>query len=121
VGESLPIIHNIFHLTYVQNTGAAFGLLRGARFFLIGISIAVFIAIIIYVWNRRPDNPWIQLALGSILGGSLSNLLDRLLRGYVIDYFDFRVWPVFNVADAMINIGVAAIVIHLLFQKKGVA
>lgn len=111
-GESLPILPGIFHLSYVQNPGAAFGILKYQTGFFVGIAALVVVAIVFYA--PRVDPGLLSLALALELGGALGNLIDRLRFGYVVDFLDFRIWPVFNVADMAIVIGVGLIFLHLL-------
>ena len=108
-GESIPVINGIFHLTYVLNPGAAFGMLPHSRTFFLGIGLAAVVAI----WWLRADilsEGWmIRTGTALFLGGTLGNLWDRAQTGLVIDFFDFRVWPVFNVADIAICTGAGLI------------
>lgn len=104
--QSLPIIEDVFHLTYIQNRGAAFGILQGRLFFFIVVT-CLLVAMLIYFYQELPlDNLGNQFALGLALAGALGNLIDRIRVGYVIDFLDFRVWPVFNIADSAIVIAV---------------
>jgi signal peptidase II len=101
-------------LTYVTNTGAAFGLFpdHGAIFMVVAV---VVIAAIIFYYRHLPGEQWlIQISLGLQLGGALGNLVDRLRYGHVIDFIDFKVWPVFNVADSSIFVGVVILAFYLL-------
>lgn len=108
LNETRVIIPKVFHLTYVLNPGAAFGLMAGRIWIFVITAVLVLIGVI-YAQFRIPlENRLIRLSLGMIGGGALGNLLDRVLTGKVIDYLDFRIWPfVFNFADSMIVIGVA--------------
>ena len=106
LNESLPIINNIFHLTYVKNFGAAFGILTNRRLFFILITILVIIALLILYYQAQERGIMVNLALGLGLGGAIGNLIDRVRLGYVIDFLDFRIWPVFNIADSAIVVGV---------------
>lgn len=116
LGQSLPLIGNFLKLTYVRNTGAAFSLFVGFSSYLAVIGIIVSL-VVLYFHHRAPSKDFlIQAALASILGGSLGNLIDRLFRFYVIDYLDLTAWPVFNLADIMINIGVILLIIRLFSQ-----
>lgn len=115
--QSIPILKGILHLTYVQNKGAAFGVFSGWRGLLVLIGFIVII-VIIYINKRLKKGDFIQIPLAFILGGSLGNLIDRLFRSYVVDYLDFRFWPVFNLADIMINLGVFLVVLKILFERK---
>jgi len=116
-GQSVPIYSNFLKLTYVRNTGAAFSLFVGFSSYLIVIGIAVVIAVIFFHHKLSKKNYWMQVSLAFVLGGSLGNLLDRIFRSYVIDYVDITVWPVFNFADIMINIGVIMIAMKM-FEKE---
>ena len=100
----------ILRVTHTTNSGAAFGMFpdRGGVFILIAAVVAV--AIVLYYW-KLPDGEWlIRLSLGLQLGGAIGNLLDRIRQGYVTDFLDLGFWPIFNVADASILIGVGLIV-----------
>ena len=116
-GQSIPVYSSFVKLTYVRNTGAAFSLFVGFSSYLIVIGIAVVIAVIYFHHRLSSKNYWMQTALAFVLGGSLGNLLDRIFRSYVIDYIDITVWPVFNFADIMINVGVIMIAMKL-FEKE---
>ena len=103
--ESIPVIPGFFHITYILNRGAAFGILENQRWLFLVIALILFL---IYGLCRHkiPTHPFVQLGVGMLLGGALGNAVDRGLRGAVTDFFDFRVWPVFNVADIGIVVGV---------------
>ena len=114
LGESIPIIEEVFHLTYILNPGAAFGMFAHNRLFFIAIAVIV---IGIIIWTRREilASPWeVKAGCGLFLGGAIGNLIDRARQGLVIDFFDFRIWPVFNIADIAICIGVGLIIWNLL-------
>jgi len=104
-------------VTYVQNRGAAFGIFYGKLWFLIPAGI-ILIILMIYYYFRSQKSYWMQIPLGLIIGGSLGNIFDRIFRRYVVDFIDFRIWPVFNLADTAINIGVFLIIMRLLFRKE---
>ena len=114
LGESIPIIEKVFHLTYILNPGAAFGMFAHNRLFFIAIAVIV---IGIIIWARREilASPWeVKAGCGLFLGGAIGNLIDRARQGLVIDFFDFLIWPVFNIADIAICIGVGLIIWNLL-------
>lgn len=116
LGQSIPIIKNMFHLTYITNSGSAFGLFKGFNLFFILFSIAV-IGIVIYSTKRINENERaLQLAVGLLLGGTMGNLIDRIFYSSVIDFLDLRIWPVFNVADSAVTISVIFLII-LLWKK----
>ncbi len=117
-GESVRIVPGVFHITLVLNSGAAFGLFKGRSVFFM-VSTALVIAFICFYVIRGGCKDLLTLtALGLILGGAAGNLIDRALFGYVIDFLDFRIWPVFNIADASITIGAFILAIRLIFDKR---
>ena len=113
-GQSIKILPNIFHFTFVLNNGTAFGLLRGQNAALALLSILAITLIIFYLLKHKDLSLVVSLALGLILGGALGNLFDRVRFGYVIDFLDFRVWPVFNIADSAITIGAVILAWNIL-------
>jgi len=117
-GDSLPVIPPILHLTYVQNTGAAFGLLRGHHAFFIVCSLLV-IGWIIWELRGKPSlDASSRWGFALVLGGAAGNLVDRLRLGWVIDFIDLRVWPVFNVGDTAITVGVTLLFLHRFLNRQ---
>jgi signal peptidase II len=128
LGETVPVIGGFFSLTYVRNTGAAFGLLADAHpwfrvpFFVIVPIIALFA--IAYVYRRLPEQDLkLSVALSLVVGGAVGNLIDRVVHGYVIDFFDFHYkyqyhFPAFNIADSAICVGVGILMLDILFTKE---
>ena len=117
LGDSIPIINNIFHFTYVTNTGSAFGLFKSLNWFFMLFSIAVIIGIFYYLRRKiNEKEKFLQLAIGLLLGGTIGNMTDRILYGAVTDFLDFRIWPVFNVADSAVTVSVIILII-LLWKK----
>ncbi|MBR5173307.1 MAG: signal peptidase II [Phascolarctobacterium sp.] len=114
LGESVPVLENIFHWTYILNPGAAFGMFEGSRWFFVVIAIGVRVGIW-YMKDEINEGGW-MMQYGAALfgGGAIGNLIDRARSGLVIDFFDFRIWPVFNVADIAICVGVAMILWKVL-------
>jgi len=116
-GDSISVIPGIFHITLVLNNGTAFGLFKGMNAFFILVSVTVIACIILYVWKNRPLGFVWSLIFGLILGGASGNLFDRIKFGRVIDFFDFRIWPVFNIADSCITIGMILLAWKILRHK----
>lgn len=112
--ESIPVIPNLFNITYVQNTGAAFSILEGSRIFLIGISIFAIYLIYLFLIKNTKLSRLDYFCYGMLIGGILGNLVDRIIYGYVIDYLSFNIFnyhaPIFNLADTFIVISVIIIV-----------
>ena len=105
-GASLPLVPPALSLTYVQNTGAAFGLLKGQQGLFIGVSIVVIVWLVRELMAKPSMAPSPQWACALVLGGVLGNLIDRLRFKFVVDFLDCHVWPVFNIGDSAITIGV---------------
>lgn len=117
--QSLPLIKGIFHLTYVKNSGAAFGIFPGKTLFFLAVTLFVLILIGAYFIKVRPQRSLVQISLGMVVGGAAGNLIDRLSQGLVTDFLDFRFWPVFNFADAAVVIGALLLGAEIL-KKRGI-
>ena len=113
-GQSIKILPDIFHFTFVFNNGTAFGLLKGQNALLAVFSALAIILIAAYAMTHKWLGPVVSSALGLIVGGALGNLFDRVRFGHVIDFLDFRVWPVFNIADSAITIGMVILAWYIL-------
>lgn len=119
LGTSTPVIKNVFHLTLVKNSGSAFGLFRDSTTIFIIITIVAVTFILRYLFFKKGHlDIKVRIALFLILAGALGNLMDRLRFGYVIDFLDFRVWPVFNIADSAITIGAILIIWKFMTELK---
>ena len=127
-GESVPILDNVFHITYVQNTGASFGIFSEHTKLLTYFTLLSLIALLGYVAHfkkkiekgkkSKVENAML-ISLAMILAGGFGNAVDRLCRGFVTDMFDFRIWPVFNVADIYVCLGCAILHVCILkYDKK---
>ena len=103
--QSIPVIKNIFHITIVFNKGAAFGILQKSGTFLIYVSILFILLFFFLIKREKIKSKLFLVACGLIIGGALSNFWDRVFLGYVVDYIDLRVWPVFNLSDSCITVG----------------
>lgn len=117
LGQSIPVIRDVLHLTYITNSGGAFGILSGSQpVLLVGSVIAI--AVVLWMLLAGPPSKLTALGCGLVLGGAAGNLLDRLVAGAVIDYLDIRVWPIFNLADTAIVIGVGMLLVAS-FREPG--
>ncbi len=114
---TFPIIGDVLHLTYLENEGAAFGMLKDSRWVFLVISTIAIAGIIFYFVRFKPQNKLFQLSLAFILGGGIGNMIDRTLLGYVVDFIDFRLinFAIFNVADSFVCIGAVLLFIYVLF------
>lgn len=113
LGQTVPIIPDVFHFTYVTNTGAAFSLFSGKVEWLRWLSLVVSLLLIALAWFGQNLSRWNQLGYGLILGGAMGNGIDRFALGYVVDFLDFRLinFAVFNIADSCITIGIICLLI----------
>ena len=120
IGESIPIIKGIFHITYIENPHTAFGLFKyQTMFFVIAVLISIILAILIYKKIIFKKDSFMYIPLSLVLGGAVGNLIDRArIDGRVIDFIDFRIWPIFNFADTAIICGILILLVHFLFCTK---
>lgn len=125
--ESREIIPGFFHLTYLTNTGAAFGMLAGReslmrQIFFVGVAFAALVAMAYFFYRLKERSLLYPVAIGMISGGAIGNLIDRLRLGSVIDFLDFFVgryhWPAFNVADSAITVGVGLFLLASFLEEK---
>ena len=119
--EPFYIIKDVFRFSYVENRGAAFGMLDDHRWVFMIVSTVAIVGIIFYMWKFCRDSKLLCLGLSLIVGGGIGNMIDRIFLGYVIDFLDFCAFPnlwmwVFNVADAFVCIGAAIVVLSLLID-----
>ncbi|EKU71798.1 signal peptidase II [Selenomonas sp. F0473] len=117
-GESISVISSVFHITYVLNSGAAFGIFEHQRGLFLGVAAAFCIAFLGFYPRLRRSGSLIHYGSVALAAGAVSNMIDRMRTGHVVDFFDFRVWPVFNVADIAIVLGTAGVLWALFIQKR---
>ena len=120
-GETLPIINDFFHLTYVKNRGIAFGMFQGKLDIISIATIIAIVAIAYYMYKEKNKLSLVEkMGFIYILAGAIGNMIDRAFRGFVVDMVDFRgVWSyVFNLADVWINIGVVFVLLDQLILRK---
>ena len=116
VYDSIVIVKNFFYITYVRNTGAAWSIFEGRVLGLVIVSLIIISFIIYYISKHRPKSRLEKVGYSLILGGAFGNLLDRVIYGYVVDFLDFNIfgydYPIFNLADCFIFIGVVLLIIY---------
>ena len=117
--ETIPVIEDVFHFTFVQNRGAAFSMWQEQWIILIGLPLAVIAVglVIIFLMRKKWDKVMLT-AIAFVCGGGLGNLIDRMSLGYVVDMFDFRVFPVFNIADIFICVGCGLMILDVLLLER---
>lgn len=120
MGQTIPLIPDVFHLTSHRNRGAAFGILQNQRVFFIIVTIVVIIGIIVYLRKVYRKQKFFSLGLSFVLGGALGNFIDRAVKGEVVDMLDFRLidYPIFNLADCFIVTGVAIIILDTFLESR---
>jgi signal peptidase II len=122
LGQSIPVIETFFYLTSHRNRGAAWGMLQGQMWFFYIITVIVIGAVIYYMQRYAKEQPLLGLSLGFILGGAIGNFIDRLLRKEVVDFIDVYIfsynYPIFNIADSALVIGVGMIMILTFLEGK---
>lgn len=120
VGETAFSVLNIFDVTYVQNQGAAFSVLSGRTVVLSVISVVFCIAVAVFWIKKKPSNPLLCASLSLLFAGALGNGIDRIFRGYVVDYINltFINFPVFNIADIGVTVGAALFILYIIFFDK---
>ncbi len=117
--KTIPLWKDVFHFTYHQNTGGAWGMLENHTWILTLVTFFIIVAVVSYMVFKRPKNKWLLTGITFIVGGAVGNLIDRVRLGYVIDFFDFTVidFPIFNVADSFITIGAIIFCIYVIFMS----
>jgi len=114
-GETIDLFPGIFDLTYVRNTGAAFGVFEGKQVLLSVVTGVMLVVLSVYAISQRKKIPKLEsISLALIVGGGLGNLVTRIIYSYVIDFFNFYFWPVFNVADICICVGCGLLVLSVM-------
>ncbi len=120
-GESRIVVPHLLYWTYVQNRAGAFGLFGTTPWLLVGMALIV-LGIFWYAFrDLATKSKLVRVAFGAILGGAIGNIVDRFHYRYVVDFIDLRWWPVFNVADSCITIGVALLILSSILRERRVA
>ena len=124
LNESIKIIDNFFYITYVKNTGAAWSILSGKQLLLILFTVIVIVWLVIYLYKKKTYTRIEKIGYSLLLGGAVGNLIDRVVYGYVIDYLNFYIfnynYPIFNIADSCIVIGIMLLFISSWREEYGV-
>lgn len=119
-GQSIPVIANIFHITYIENPGAAFGILANQRILFLVLT-ALIVGIMIYLYfSLQNKKSLTAISLGIVVSGAIGNFIDRFLQGTVTDFLDFRIWPIFNIADICICIGLVFICYFVIIKGEDI-
>lgn len=116
--DTIPVLEDVFHLTYVENRGIAFGIFSGGRVFFIITTVIILTALIIFLikTDKKSRTIWLKGGATLVTSGAIGNLIERIIKGYVVDFLDFRIinFPVFNIADIAVCVGAFMLVIHFI-------
>ena len=124
LGETRPALGKFLVLTHTRNTGGAFSLMQGGNYLFVTVAFLAIVALIYAFHRYQTRNLHMSVALSLALGGAIGNLVDRIRFGYVVDFFDFQggtghtLWPIFNVADSAISVGIVLLILRMLFAKE---
>ncbi|QQK78341.1 signal peptidase II [Salicibibacter cibarius] len=122
IGETIPVIEDVIHITSHRNAGAAFGILQGQMWLFYIVTIIVTVGIVYFIKKMGQTDKWIGIPLGILLGGTVGNFIDRILHGEVIDFIDVYIgtysFPIFNVADSALTVGVILLIIKLFIDER---
>jgi len=118
LGQSIDIVGSFFGLTYIENAGAAFGILANQTVLFVVLTVIITLMLIVFYFRVNPKNSVTGLALAVVVGGALGNFIDRAGKGTVTDMFNFHFWPVFNVADIALVVGLLYIAFRLIVNGE---
>ena len=118
--QSIPVIKGVFNITYVKNTGASFGMMAGARWFFVAVTVIIIAAVIYYAVKNKITDKLFLVSASFVVGGGIGNLIDRIATGAVVDFFDFCLinFAIFNVADCFVVVGVILMAIYYIKEEK---
>ena len=120
-GDPFDVIPGVFRFSYVENRGAAFGMLDDHRWVFMIISTVAIVAMLVYMWKLAPKSIFLTVGLSLVVGGGIGNMIDRVAYGYVVDFLDFCAFPnlwmwVFNVADACVCVGAGMVMLYFVID-----
>ncbi len=120
---SYPLWRGVLHFTYVENRGAAFGMLADHRWVFMVLSTAAIVAMLLYIFITKPKNVWETVSLSMIVGGGIGNMIDRVMRGFVVDFIDVTCidFYVFNIADSFVCIGCGLLILTVILTEWSAA
>lgn len=119
LNDTLPIIKNVLHITYIKNEGAAFGMLSNHRWIFMSVSAVAIVALCVYLFRFSKDTRLMKTGMALIISGGIGNMIDRIFLGYVVDMIDFRLinFYIFNVADACVSVGAAVLILGIVLNE----
>ncbi len=116
--NTLPIIKDVFHFTFLKNRGAAFGMLSDHRWVFMTVSTVAILALAVFLYMRKAPNLWYAISISAIVSGGIGNMIDRIALGYVVDFIDVRLidFAIFNVADCFVTVGAIGLITLLVID-----
>ncbi len=116
---TIPLIQNVFHFTYCENTGAGFGLFSDHTWLLAVLTLVIVAVALLYVLVKKPESKLLLTAIMFMAGGAVGNLIDRVRLGYVVDFIDLRLihFPIFNIADCFVTVGAILFAVYVIFYS----
>lgn len=118
LGQSIPIISSLMSLTYIENRGAAFGIMAGGRVLFIALTFLLLAFLLLYRHQNKHQSLLLEISTGLIIAGALGNLIDRIVKGSVTDFIDFHFFPIFNVADIAVTCGVFLMAVFIFKDEN---
>lgn len=118
LGQSIPIISSLMSLTYIENRGAAFGIMAGGRVLFIALTFLLLAFLLWYRHQNKHQSLLLEISTGLIIAGALGNLIDRIVKGSVTDFIDFHFFPIFNVADIAVTCGVFLMAVFIFKDEN---
>ncbi|WP_184403593.1 signal peptidase II [Geomicrobium halophilum] len=122
LGESIPVIEDVLHITSHRNAGAAFGMLQGQMWLFFIVTAVAVVAVLYFIHTLGKSSLWYGIPLGILLGGTIGNFIDRLLQGEVIDFIDVYIgtysFPIFNIADSALTVGIIILIVKMFMDER---
>ncbi|MCF8001591.1 MAG: signal peptidase II [Halanaerobiales bacterium] len=118
LGHSMPIIKDFLYITYIKNTGIAFGLFKNNNIFMIIVITIIIILLLYFYYSEKKKSLVLSISIMFLVSGAIGNLIDRMIRGFIIDYINFTFWPAFNLADTLVVIGSFLLGFYIIFKVE---
>ncbi|MFO7815295.1 MAG: signal peptidase II [Halanaerobiales bacterium] len=118
LGQSMPLIEDFLYITYIKNTGVAFGFLKNNNIFMVIVISVIIILLLFFYFHEKKKSLVLNISIMLLVSGAIGNLIDRIMRGFIIDYINFTFWPAFNLADTLIVIGSFLLGFYIIFSTE---
>lgn len=118
LGHSMSIIEDFLYITYIKNTGIAFGLFKNNNIFMVIVISIIIIVLLFFYYHEKKKSLVLSISIMFLVSGAIGNLIDRIIRGFIIDYINFTFWPAFNLADTLIVVGSFLLGFYIIFNVE---